>query len=368
MESRPRGWDRPFADWPTTCQIREYEPRSSLVIPPGKLYAFYRRHRLEKEPFPLGAIFDSRSRHALGSLELLYQDLSCEYHLIQDHHRTRPGPSPSVPALTPAGLQTWLTSFIQASPDTESLRLSGILLHDAPLYADTSSPLSPPGAEPEPERLPAQLPRYLLPARRNERAHRELVAALHDWHRRMGIASEPPSPSSSSSSPPRSTFLHDAPSGGGGGGGPRCPREETCLAEPPKRLLAPRRSEPANTGRPRLRQRERFTRPQHPPGKERASRKPDREIKTRAPRDSSSSSPEPRPRASPSPSGHAPGREPCHGREASLRHAIRDAAAEGASSTPDRSPARAESYRFFQGRGLGPTYHDFWRDRGRMSV
>ncbi|KAG6009479.1 hypothetical protein E4U54_008552 [Claviceps lovelessii] len=198
--------------------IREYEPPSSLVIPPSKLSAFYRRYRLEKEPFPLDALFDFDSRHALRNLELLYQDLSCEYHLIPDshHHHTRP----SIPALTPSGLQTWLTLLIQASPSCESLRLSRLLL-DVPLEADpsSSSPASssPPSATPE--RLPAQLSRYLLPAHRNEKIYSAIASALDAWYdRTRGITTTTTTkrvmPVSVSSPPSWSTILYDALGGG----------------------------------------------------------------------------------------------------------------------------------------------------------
>ncbi|KAG8413934.1 hypothetical protein J3459_015030 [Metarhizium acridum] len=163
--------------------VREYEPRGSLVIPPVKMFALYRRYKLDKEQFPFQGIFDYQSRHCLRSLELLYQDLSCEYHLIQDHHSTRP----YIPALTPVGLQTWLTAFIQAAPDSESYRLQSILM-DIPLEADHQ------GSAPA-ERLPKQLSRHLFPAHRNDRTYRDIVCALDDWSKRMGSSSESPSPS-----------------------------------------------------------------------------------------------------------------------------------------------------------------------------
>ncbi|KAG5989968.1 hypothetical protein E4U43_004397 [Claviceps pusilla] len=234
--------------------IREYEPPSSLVIPPSKLSAFYRRYRLEKEPFPLDALFDFDSRHALRNLELLYQDLSCEYHLIPDshHHRTRP----SIPALTPRGLQTWLTLLIQASPSCESLRLSRLLL-DVPLETDPSSS-SPSSSSPSatPERLPAQLSRYLLPAHRNEKIYSAIVSALDAWYdRTRGITTTTTTkrvmPVSVSSPPSWSTILYDAL-----GGGVSCSSSSSSSSttssvfsqhRKPKRLPQPQRPHPEKT-------------------------------------------------------------------------------------------------------------------------
>ncbi|KAG5913250.1 hypothetical protein E4U42_001340, partial [Claviceps africana] len=197
--------------------IRDYEPCASLVIPPGKLSAFYTRYRLQREPFPLDALFDVDSRHGLGSLERLYQDLSCEYHLVPDrrHHSTRP----SVPALTPTGLETWLTLLIRASPASESLRLSRLLL-DVPLETDPSPSPSSPRATPE--RLPAQLSRSLLPAHRNEPIYTAVASALDAWHARASTAHRIP----------WTTLLYDALGGGSGGVSFSPPRKTKSHREP----------------------------------------------------------------------------------------------------------------------------------------
>lgn len=100
---------------------------------------------------------------------MLYQDLACEYHLVQEHARTRP----CIPALTPSGLATWMTAFVRASPGHESRRLSAMLL-DMPLEADRVPP----------ERLPKQLSRHLLPAHPVDDAAALVAASLADWARR----------------------------------------------------------------------------------------------------------------------------------------------------------------------------------------
>ncbi|KAG6006757.1 hypothetical protein E4U21_006742 [Claviceps maximensis] len=198
--------------------IREYKPSASLITP-GKLSAFYRRYRLEKEPFPLDALFEFDSRQALRNLELLYQDLSCEYHLIPDHHHHhhhhhhhRTGPS--IPALTPTGLQTWLALLIQASPSCESHRLSQLLL-DVPLEADTSSSSSSSSSSSAtPERLPAQLSRSLLPAHRNEKVYTVIASALDGWYERARSFHPREMPVPVASPPSWSTIICDALGGG----------------------------------------------------------------------------------------------------------------------------------------------------------
>ncbi|KAG5983701.1 hypothetical protein E4U55_007450 [Claviceps digitariae] len=274
--------------------IREYEPSASLVIPPSKLAAFYRRYRVEKEPFPLEALFDFDSRHALRNLELLYQDLSCEYHLIPDthhhHHHHHHRSKPSIPALTPTGLQTWLTLLIQASPSSESLRLSRLLL-DAPLEADPS-PCSPSSTCPSssssssaaPERLPAQLSRHLLPAHRNNKIYSAIASALDAWYDRTRNPPQRtnpnPNPASVSSPPSWSNILYDALGGGVSSSsssniapqhrkpkplpGPPTPHPHKNHHQDirPRRhetiVLSPRHFAAANTSRPPLRQHSKF--------------------------------------------------------------------------------------------------------------
>ncbi|TWU75699.1 hypothetical protein ED733_007473 [Metarhizium rileyi] len=346
--------------------IREYEPRCSLVIPPVKMFALYRRYRLDKEQFPFQGIFDFQSRHRLRALELLYQDLSCEYHLIQDHHHSA---RPYIPALTPAGLQTWLTAFIQASPDSESYRLQQILL-DTPLEADHQSPVPA-------ERLPKQLSRHLFPSHRNDRIYRDVVRAIDDWDKCTGSSSEPPSPS-------WSNILFEAFRGSSqtntSPGTTR--RDKPYSAEDSKRYSSRRwpaedvTISPANTSRRRQK-----SAPSRTPREAKHAGQHDKAHAHDEPRYFASSSSEPPRRRYSEPS---PERVKCGGGRTSRRRdkSPKAARAESIDSSarrhrhpprshadPDRgrrvpSPGRVDSYRFFQGRQLGSAYDEL-REKAR---
>lgn len=59
----------------------------------------------------------------------MYQDLSCQHHLVQERNDGRP----DIPGLTPVGFEQWVTILIQAHPEAESERLAKAVLH-MPIY------------------------------------------------------------------------------------------------------------------------------------------------------------------------------------------------------------------------------------------
>ncbi|KPM45805.1 hypothetical protein AK830_g769 [Neonectria ditissima] len=150
--------------------IAEYSPANSLVITPDKLYAFYSRYKLESESIPFQHMFEPRPRKDYASLEWLYQDLHCAYHLVQG----RPNSTPRVPALTPAGFEEWMVRQIQAFPDQEAERLNYIVA-ELPISADG------PFQDGKAERLPKQLSRHLLPAAPRREICDAVMVAVHSW-------------------------------------------------------------------------------------------------------------------------------------------------------------------------------------------
>ncbi|RDA91961.1 hypothetical protein CP533_1362 [Ophiocordyceps camponoti-saundersi (nom. inval.)] len=163
--------------------ISEFEPKNSLVLSPSKLLLFYKRFQLDVEHYPFQVIFDCDSRKPLHSLELLYQDLRCEYHLIQGESKEKA----YIPALTSDGFVNWMSVFIQVSPDSEARRLDSIMAA-LPIEAAGDSP------DDKPERLPKQLSRHLFPSRAHDKTRHRVATALTDWVEAMGYsASRPPS-------------------------------------------------------------------------------------------------------------------------------------------------------------------------------
>jgi hypothetical protein len=92
------------------------------------------------------AIFKSRS---YDSISVLYQILRCQHHLVQDE----PNQPPTIPGLTPAGFAHWMTTWILAYPDQETVRLQKIV-EALPINADGQT------VDGKPERLP-KVCRYL---------------------------------------------------------------------------------------------------------------------------------------------------------------------------------------------------------------
>ncbi|KAK5989294.1 hypothetical protein PT974_10807 [Cladobotryum mycophilum] len=183
--------------------IAEYTPTDSHVITPEKLDRFYSKYKLEGEVFPFQrffsqGVFDTHYQKTHRGLEFLYLDLRCEHHLVQSN----PGSRPSIPALTPAGFEDWMTLLIRASPDREARRLD-LIVADLPIVADGPSGVKP-------ERLPRQISRHLFPDRCHAKAYDLLTSSFTEWCR---IAAPPDLgthsvPSSLRASPPASSRTH----------------------------------------------------------------------------------------------------------------------------------------------------------------
>jgi hypothetical protein len=119
--------------------------------------AFYEKHIVEHEAYDLirkwrhlsktpdftdifPAFFKLQSHDPLSDL---YQDLSCQHHLIQESSDKRP----MIPGLTPAGFAHWMTTWILAYPDQEASRLEKVVV-SMPIDADGET------VDGKPERLP----------------------------------------------------------------------------------------------------------------------------------------------------------------------------------------------------------------------
>lgn len=167
--------------------IEEFMPQRSIVITPEKMAAFYSHHRLEKETFPFTALFRARSKDFNGALESLYEDLGCQYFLVQADDRSRH----CVPALTPQGFMQWLITMIQAYPDEEAKRLDKVV-SALPIEADSL-------LDGKPERLPKQISRYLLPPEPIRKTKRLVDDAMNDFREDIeGCSSQSSKPGSRS--------------------------------------------------------------------------------------------------------------------------------------------------------------------------
>lgn len=82
-------------------------------------------------------------RQSHDRLSSLYQDLSCQHHLIQESFDK----SPEIPGLTPVGFAQWMTTWILAYPDQEARRLEKVMV-SMPIDADGEI------VDGKPERLP----------------------------------------------------------------------------------------------------------------------------------------------------------------------------------------------------------------------
>ncbi|KAK1983190.1 hypothetical protein LZ30DRAFT_588963 [Colletotrichum cereale] len=155
--------------------MAEFGRPETLVVTPDKMLTLYTKYRVEPERFPYqGAdlppdIFEAQSEDALKRVEFLYQDLDCQYHLVQAAPRSHP----NVPGLTPAGFAKWMVSNILAYPDPEAKRLHAIV-STLPINAD--GPL----LDGKPERLPRQLSRHLLPVSHDNKVRKILDEAVWD--------------------------------------------------------------------------------------------------------------------------------------------------------------------------------------------
>jgi len=79
---------------------------------------------------------------------MLYQDLDCQHHLIQEESFKKP----IIPGLTPEGFTNWMTTWILAYPDQEAKRLQKVVV-SMPIDADGT-------VDGKPERLPKVCSRH----------------------------------------------------------------------------------------------------------------------------------------------------------------------------------------------------------------
>ncbi|WQF81645.1 hypothetical protein CDEST_06659 [Colletotrichum destructivum] len=149
--------------------ITEFGPPETLVVTPDKMLSLYSKYRIEPEKFEYEVIFRSRSDDALKRIEFLYQDLDCQYHLIQAAPRSHP----NVPGLTPVGFAKWMISNILAYPDPEARRLHAVM---SALPVNADGPL----LDGKPERLPRQFSRHLFPESHDRKLRRILDEAVWD--------------------------------------------------------------------------------------------------------------------------------------------------------------------------------------------
>jgi len=124
---------------------------------PSKNATFLERYPISADPY----------RHAAASLrvegpqgypdiEKLYEDLSCEYHLVRDP--SMPKSKPRLPALTPAGFSRYMTISLLAYPEQEFRRLQ---------KATSEMPIlsGGPATTEETTQFPSELIRSLFPAK-----------------------------------------------------------------------------------------------------------------------------------------------------------------------------------------------------------
>jgi hypothetical protein len=100
-------------------------------------------------------------------ISLLYQDLGCEHHLVQDQTSN----APTIPGLTPVGFAQWITIHTLAYPNEESKRFEKVVLA-MPIDADGEM------VDGKPERLPKQISRHLLPEREDRKFKKLLDGAM----------------------------------------------------------------------------------------------------------------------------------------------------------------------------------------------
>jgi hypothetical protein len=120
------------------------------------------------------AIFRAQSNEQIS---LLFQDLGCEHHLIQEN----PSSAPAIPSLTPVGFAHWMTLHILAYPDEEWSRLEKVVLK-LPIDADGDL------VDGKPERLPKQISRHLLPEREDRKSRMLISEAIETFLDNLGSA------------------------------------------------------------------------------------------------------------------------------------------------------------------------------------
>ncbi|KAM0707239.1 hypothetical protein Q7P35_006570 [Cladosporium inversicolor] len=166
--------------------IEDYEPKGSLIITPPKMLRFFEQTRIEDELYPWHLIFGGGMVSA--SISVMFRRLKCEHHLVQ----TQLHEVPNVPALTPAGFETFLACLIQAHPDLEFERLS---------HAVRDMPIS--NADYKTERFPKELSRRLLPAQPNPLAEQCIVASMAHEANLLQLRNSNAMPPPPTSAPPQ---------------------------------------------------------------------------------------------------------------------------------------------------------------------
>ncbi|KAI9776193.1 MAG: hypothetical protein M1839_000514 [Geoglossum umbratile] len=161
--------------------IADFEPKGSIVVTPSKMARYYEVVKIPDETCAwscgflpdeyMGNSTDMRIDQFKGrkssSLSRLYRDLECQHHLVQD----RPDEQPSIPGLTPAGFQKWMTILLRAYPDQEVMRLQRAI-KDMPIN----------NADDPKERFPKEINRRLFPRMpdENEKAKFERATSTDD--------------------------------------------------------------------------------------------------------------------------------------------------------------------------------------------
>lgn len=170
--------------------IDDYEPKSSLVVTPAKMLRFFDEAKVANDIYPWQTLFGGRMTNA--SISIMYRRLLCQHHLIQvQNHEI-----PSVPGLTPAGFESFMSCLIQAHPDVEFDRFAKAVMNMPISNADNKS-----------ERFPKELSRRLLPALANPLAEQRIIASMAHESQLLQLRNStamPPPPAAAP--PPQSSF------------------------------------------------------------------------------------------------------------------------------------------------------------------
>lgn len=126
----------------------------------------------------------------MRSLEDLYADMKCHYHLVKDDP-SDPKERACIPALTPDGFVMWTLKLICAYPDQEAARLARVIA-EVPLDAVPEDP-SLECADLR-TRLPRQISRHQFPAEPDPDVLHLVTRAVRNWkHDTPGSDRLPPS-------------------------------------------------------------------------------------------------------------------------------------------------------------------------------
>ncbi|KAI9675090.1 MAG: hypothetical protein M1817_001498 [Caeruleum heppii] len=140
--------------------IEDFEPKNSIVVTPVKMAKYYELCRLPSEIWPWTRLFKELS---MSRLSRIYQELECQHHLVQD----RPENIPTIPGLTAAGFERWMTLVMLAGPDDEVERLQKAVLE---------MPIS--NADDQKERFPKEISRRLFPKEIDHKARMKVEKAF----------------------------------------------------------------------------------------------------------------------------------------------------------------------------------------------